>query len=461
MSAAVLGCPAACLPEGWRERVRLRVVDGMIAEVESHVDLAGVPMLPGPVIPGMANAHSHAFQWAMAGLAERATGAEDSFWTWRRAMYGLVAALGPEEVEAIAASAYADLLEAGYTHVAEFHYLHHQADGTPYADRAELALRVVEAARRTGIGLTLLPVLYARGGVGGRPPTERQRPFVTAPDDLLALIARLRAVASGVRVGLALHSLRAVTPAELDEAVTGLERLDPTAPVHIHVAEQSREVEEVRAALGAPPVRWLASAVPLGPRWSLVHATHVDADEVATVARARAVVVLCPTTEANLGDGRFPTPAYVEAGGALAVGSDSHVVVDPAEELRLLEVDQRLTRERRLVLRTDGDHIGAGLWRRAAEGGATAVGVPTGRLAVGHRADLVVLDGAHPRLQGREGDALLDTFVLAGRRGLVREVWVAGERVVADGRHAGRARLDGELAAALAALRRRGWPEAG
>lgn len=437
----VLHCPRARLPEGWRDDVRLTVDGRSIVRVEIGVPIGEAARLPGPVVPGMTNAHSHAFQWAMAGLAEHAGAEADSFWTWRETMYRFALALDADAVEATAAMLYVEMLEAGYTRVAEFHYLHHRPDGAAYHEPAELALRIGRAAATAGIGLTLLPVLYAYGGIGGQPAKATQRRFVTTPDKLLRIVERARDALPDARVGLALHSLRAVTEREIAAALAGLDGLDPSAPVHIHLAEQRAEVEAAEEALGARPAAWLARTQSLSSRWSLVHATHLDDTEVTRLAESGATVVLCPTTEANLGDGLFPAEPFLRRGGTIAIGSDSHVVVDPAEELRVLEGGQRLRAERRNVLRVgDGPrhHLGADLWRAAAAGGARAMGVPTGSLAVGRRADLLVLDDAHPRLIGRRGDALLDTFILAGQRGLVREAWVDGRRVVADGRHGSR-----------------------
>jgi formimidoylglutamate deiminase len=449
--ATGLICPSAWLEDGWQDEVVLQFDQrGRISQIGG--DPTGLPRAPGPVVPGMSNAHSHAFQWAMAGLAERAVHADDSFWSWRQTMYQFVDALDPDQIEAVAAAAYVAMLEAGFTSVAEFHYLHHAPDGTPYDDPAELSLRIAAAGRMAGIGLTLLPVLYAHGGVGGQPAGPAQRRFLGDPDLVLRCRERVASAAPEVRLGAALHSLRAVTGEQIDALIAAL---PGDAPVHIHVAEQRAEVEACLQILGARPVAWLADRVELSPRWGLVHATHVDADEVRRAARSGAVAVLCPTTEANLGDGLFPAAAWLGEGGAFAIGTDSHVSVDPAEELRLLEVGQRLIRERRNVLRLGDDgHVGAGLWAAAGRGGASALGRESGRIAVGCLADLVVLDAEAPRLAGRSRAWAVDTWVMAGGAALVREVWVAGRQVVRDGVHVRRSEVGLAYRRAVAGLGR-------
>ncbi len=432
-----LVCRRVLLPDGWADGMTLRFApDGRIAAVEPGDDPA-LPHAAGPVIPGMPNLHSHAFQRAMAGLAERAGPAEDSFWTWRDTMYGFVRRLTPEDAEAVAALLYMEMLTQGYTAVAEFHYLHHAPDGTPYADRAEMARRIIAAADTTGIGLTLLPVLYAHGGFGGQPAAEGQRRFLNTPDGVRTILdAATRAMAgrAGGRTGLALHSLRAVTAAEMRVALDGL---PAGTPVHIHIAEQTAEVEGCRAWSGQRPVEWLLDHAPVSPDWCLVHATHMTADETAAVAASGAVAGLCPTTEANLGDGLFPAPAFLAHGGRFGIGSDSHITVSPAEDLRLLEYGQRLVTRQRNVLRTGGDgSIGAGLYRAALAGGAQALGrAGTAGIAVGQPADLVILDPDDPKLMGRDGDALLDAHIFAGSGHGIRDVVAGGCLVVRDGRH--------------------------
>jgi formimidoylglutamate deiminase len=445
MSTHRLLADAALLPDGWASDVLLEIaVDGSLAAVTPNA--AGLPgarhaaRAAGPVLPGMPNLHSHAFQRAMAGLTERAGqgGAEDSFWSWRQVMYGFVDRLTPQQVEAIAAQLYVEMLKAGYTAVAEFHYLHHDQEGRPYADPAEMSERVIAAARHAGIGITHLPVLYAQGGFGGQPPKPGQRRFLHGLDAYLGLLEELRRrhrADPQFRLGIAPHSLRAVTPELLANAVAGLDALDGEAPIHIHIAEQVREVEECLTWSRQRPVEWLLDHQPVGPRWCLVHATHMTAGETERLARCGAVAGLCPTTEANLGDGFFPAIAYRAAGGAIGVGSDSHISVSPVEELRWLEYGQRLLERRRNRLAGRSGSVGADLYAAALAGGATALGRPVGSLAAGARADLLVLDPEHPALVGKSGDRLVDSFVFAGNSNPVRDVMVGGRWVVEGGHH--------------------------
>ncbi len=444
---------SALLPAGWARDVLLETdSDGTLTLVTPDAPAGrarGVQRAAGPVIPGMPNLHSHAVQRAMAGLAERlgqagAAPEGDSFWTWRQVMYGFVGRLDPPHLEAIAAQLYAEMLKAGDTAVGEFHYLHHDRDGRPYADPAEMSERIVAAARASGIGLTLLPVLYAHGGFGGQPPNPGQRRFLHDRDRFLALIETLRARHGGdpqIRIGIAPHSLRAVTPDLLRDALAGLDAMDATAPIHIHIAEQVKEVEDCLAWSGQRPVEWLLDAMPVGPRWCLVHATHMTEAETARVAASGAVAGLCPTTEANLGDGFFPAPDYLRRGGVFGIGSDSHISVSPVEDLRWLEYGQRLVhRQRNVLTPSDGGanasrSVGAALWRGALGGGAKALGRPIGTLAPGARADLVVLDPERANLIGKKEDVLLDAAIFAGNENPVRDVMVGGRWVVREGHH--------------------------
>jgi formimidoylglutamate deiminase len=431
----------ALLPDGWAHNVVFTISDtGDLIAVSPNAVANGAERTAGTVLPGMPNLHSHAFQRAMAGLAERAGPNDDSFWTWREVMYGFVRRLRPEHAEAIAAQLYVEMLKAGYTAVGEFHYLHHDPDGHPYADIAEMTRRVVSAAAATGIGMTLLPVLYGYGGFGGQPAGEGQRRFLNQPDRLLSIVQAVRAdtVADPqIAVGLAPHSLRAVTPETLTATVAEVHALDAQAPIHIHVAEQGREVQECIEWSGARPVEWLLQNAAVGPRWCLVHATHVTDGEAVHLAASGAVAGLCPTTEANLGDGVFPAPDYLAADGVFGIGSDSHISVSPVEELRWLEYGQRLTHKQRNLLAggEEAPSVGALLYRRAVAGGAQALGRPIGRLAPGCRADLVVLDDESPALYGRDGDVLLDSLIFAGNANPVRAVMVGGRWVVEDGHH--------------------------
>jgi formimidoylglutamate deiminase len=426
----------ALLPRGWAERVVIDVDEsGFIRSVTTNAEDAGAEALAGPVVPAMPNLHSHAFQRAIAGRTGRpSTDRNDSFWSWREAMYASLEWLDPDAFEAVAAQAYVEMVKAGYTAVAEFHYVHHDSAGKPYADRAELAMRVVAAAATAGISLTLLPVFYAHAGFGGLPPAAAQRRFVHGVASFAALVDTLRARAPDRFVlGIAPHSLRAVTPEELDAIV----RLVPAdAPVHIHAAEQTREVDECLAATGMRPVEWLLSHARVGERWCIVHATHMTERETDGLARSGAVAGLAPTTEADLGDGTFPAPRYLAAGGRFGVGSDSNTVISPFEELRMLEWSQRLHARRRNVLADDsGLAVGASLWLRAAAGGGQAVGQPIGAIAAGCRADLVVLDGNDPALASQLASDVVDAAMFGPARNRVRDVLVAGRFVVREGRH--------------------------
>jgi formimidoylglutamate deiminase len=426
---------AALLGDHVAQRVLIDVAaDGTIAAVAADSTERG-ERLPGLVVPGMPNVHSHAFQRAMAGLAERAAPGGD-FWLWREVMYRFVARLTPDDVEAITAQLYVECLLQGYTSVAEFHYLHNAPDGSRYADPAELAHRIVAAAQSTGIGLTLLPVLYRRSQFGGAPATEAQRRFVLSVDEYADLCA---SVACSVPIGIAPHSLRAVTPAEL-AAVIELAR---GRPIHIHVSEQVKEVADCLAWSGARPVAWLLDHTPIDRHWCLVHATHVDPGERQRLAASGAVVGLCQTTEANLGDGIFPLRDYLAEGGRFGIGSDSNISVSPIEELRWLEYI------RRLEARTRG--VTADLFQRALSGGAQALGRNAGAIAPGMIADLVVLNTEHPALVGPSGDRVLDSWVFSGNRTPVRDVMVAGQWVVRDGQH----RAQEAIAAAFARSMRR------
>ncbi|HJV60296.1 MAG TPA: formimidoylglutamate deiminase [Albitalea sp.] len=434
--ARSLVAPHALLPQGWAAQVLLAWdAAGTLVEVTPGATAGGaMPRAPGVVLPGMPNLHSHAFQRAFAGLTEVRADGEDSFWRWREHMYRFAAGLTPDLLEDIATQLYVEMLRAGYTSVCEFHYVHHDRDGRPYATRAEMALRLSAAARRAGIGLTLLPVLYQASGFGGAPARPEQRRFVDTVEGVLHLVEDLRGLAECV--GLAPHSLRAVPPAALREAIAGLDRIDPRAPIHLHIAEQQREVDDCLAWSGRRPLRWLLDELPLDGRWCLVHATHADAGELRAIAAAGATVGLCPTTEANLGDGIFPAADYLATGGAWGIGSDSHASVDVAEELRLLEYGQRLLRQRRNVLASAArPDVAERLWLDAVAGGARASGRPIGGLAVGQRADFLVLDSGSA-WQGLDAGQVLASHVFAhhGERAL-REVWVGGERRVADGEH--------------------------
>jgi formiminoglutamate deiminase len=441
---------SALTPEGWVHDARIKVEGGLIMGVEQ-----GVPPAPGDErhaigIPGLCNVHSHGFQRGMAGLAETRGPEGDNFWTWREVMYRFLDRLGPEDVEAITAQAYAEMLERGFTRVGEFHYLHHDPAGAPYSNLAELAERVAAAARETGIGLTLLPVFYAHSNFGGEPPTAGQRRFINDTDRFAKLVeasARALSGLDGANLGVAPHSLRAVTPDELAEIVA----LAPKGPLHIHAAEQTKEVEDCIAWSGARPVQWLMDHAEIDARWCLIHATHLSGDETARLAKSRAAAGLCPITEANLGDGIFPASAYFAAGGAFGVGTDSNVLIDAAGELRGLEYAQRLASRARNVLAAERGHsTGATLFRGTLAGGAQALGMHKFGLRAGASADIVSLDVADPSLIGRRDDMLLDSWIFAG--GAIDCVWRAGKKLVMHGRHTKRETIRAPYARVMNAL---------
>ncbi|MEO1316862.1 MAG: formimidoylglutamate deiminase [Pseudomonadota bacterium] len=439
-SGRALHARSALLPDGWARDVRVTLADSHIADVEMGTAAAQDDLRVPVLLPAPGNLHSHSFQRAMAGLGEAARPGRDSFWTWRTLMYRFLDRLTPDDVEAIAAQVFVEILEAGYAAVGEFHYLHHQPGGAPYEDRAELSRRIVNAAVETGIGLTHLPVLYQYGGARNAPLDGGQRRFGHAPDGFLGLLETCRSILSeapdDARLGLAFHSLRACDEAGMRAVLEAV----PSGPVHIHAAEQMREVEEIETWLGQRPIDWLLRRF-LDPRWCVVHATHMTAEETEGLARSGAVAGLCPITEANLGDGIFPGPDFLRAGGRLGVGSDSNVRIALGEELRMLEYGQRLTMRARGCMVPEGGEgappvsTGETLWRAAAEGAAQALDRRAGRIAEGYLADLLAPNLSHPALAPLPLDALIDGMVFAAGDGTVAELWSAGRHVVQEGRH--------------------------
>ena len=429
---------SALLPQGWEHNVRLSLADGKIVSVAT-----GAKPQPGDArhsiaVPGLANVHSHAFQRGMAGLAEMRGPEGDNFWTWREVMYRFLDRLTPDQVEAIAAQAYVEMLETGFTRAGEFHYLHHDPSGAPYANIAELASRIAAAAQAAGIGLTLLPVFYAHGNFGGAPPTRGQRRFLNGVDDFARLVedcAKIVASLPDANLGIAPHSLRAVTQEELASILP----LANGGPIHIHAAEQTKEVDDSLAWSGWRPVEWLLDRANVDARWCLVHATHMTGAETARLAQSGAVAGLCPITEANLGDGIFPARAYLEAHGRIGIGTDSNVAIDAGAELKMLEYAQRLSaRARNVLAEGEGRSTGRALFDAALRGGAQALGQPATGFTPGAPADIVSLDPAHPALLGRNRDSILDSWLFASSRPPVDCVWRAGRKVVDGGRHQAR-----------------------
>jgi formiminoglutamate deiminase len=448
----VLYFDRALLPEGWARNVRVTLEGERIVAVQAGADASETTERHAVGLPGLCNGHSHAFQRAMAGLAETRGSAIDSFWTWRDTLYRFLERIDPEEMEAIAALAFAEMLECGLTRVAEFHYVHHTPDGSEYPDIVEMAARIAAAAARTGIGLTLLPVYYAHSGFGGAPPAPGQRRFVCDRDRFARLLEGCRAIVArlpGATLGVAPHSLRAVTETELRDVL----ELSATGPVHIHVAEQLREVEDCLAWSGQRPIDWLVDRFAVDERWSLIHATHASASELDRVRIARATVGLCPITEANLGDGVFPAREFLAAGGAFSIGSDSNVVIDAAGELRMLEYGQRLWRRERNVLGTPPRSTGRSLFEGALHGGARALGVQRAGIVAGASADLFSLDANTAPLHDESDDAALDAWIFGSRCATADCVWSRGEKVVERGRHVRRTEIEASYRRALAALR--------
>ncbi|MGH8286863.1 MAG: formimidoylglutamate deiminase [Steroidobacteraceae bacterium] len=443
---------SALLPQGWVDDVRVIVTEGGIERIESSVVPGARDERHAIAVPGMPNLHSHAFQRAMAGLAETRDATGSSFWTWRDLMYRFVDTLSADDIEAIAAYAYVEMLESGFTRVGEFHYLHHAPDGAPYSDPAELCARIAAAASDAGIALTLLPVFYAHSGFGGAAAKHEQRRFIHDIDGFARLMEGARRVATSLpdgRVGVAPHSLRAVTPAELD-AVAGL---TANGPIHIHIAEQTGEVEDCIAWCGRRPVEWLLDHADVDARWCLVHATHLSSEEAARLASSDAVAGLCPVTEANLGDGLFPAESFMRAGGRFGIGSDSNVLIDAAAELRLLEYGQRLQHRARSVLALEtGQSTGRRLFEAACSGGAQALDGGAPGITESAPADIVSLHAAHPSLIERRGDAMLDSWIFAGGSGLVDCVWRHGRKLVEGGRHHARSRIADRYARTLRQL---------
>ena len=436
----------ALLPDGWAADVRIEVDPaGNFAAAIPGSPPGNCERLAGPALPGMANLHSHAFQRAMAGLTEVRGAPDDDFWSWRELMYRFLGRLTPEQAQAVARQLYIEMLKHGYTAVGEFHYVHDRS--------GEMLLRHLAAAKESGIAITLLPSLYRRSNFGRKPLQPRQMRFDSDPGFILKVLERIRAHASpDVVAGVAPHSLRAVDPESLKDLIQGLQAIDPKAPIHIHAAEQMKEVEECVAALGKRPVEWLLPNMDVDEHWCLVHATHMTPEETVALAKSGATAGLCPTTEGNLGDGIFPLLAYRNADGRYGIGGDSHVSRDPAEELRMLEYAQRLTRRRRnLVVGERSQAVGTTLWLEAAAGGKV-LGRNMGAIAPGLRADLVVLDADQLDLAGRSGDAITNALVFSGATNLVRDVMVGGVWAVQGGSHPQEEPAENEYKRALTQL---------
>jgi formimidoylglutamate deiminase len=440
MPGCKLRLSKALLPDGWREDVLVSIdAGGIIDSIKADHKSSQGETVAGIAIPGMANVHSHAHQRAMAGLAEVRGGGEDSFWTWREAMYRFVLRMQPDDLEAVAGQLYVEALKAGFTSIGEFQYLHHQPDGRPYAEPAEMSLRCMAAAETAGIAITILPTFYHFGGFGRQPAQGSQARFITSVGQYLEIVSRLNREKKRyphARLGISPHSLRAITAELLHDILIEYDGMSSEGPIHIHVAEQIKEVEDCVKFSGKRPVELLTTMQTLSSRWCLIHATHMSDAETDKLAQSGAIVGLCPTTEANLGDGIFNGERYLRDSGAIAIGSDSNISVSVAEELRQLEYSQRLKLHMRNVL-ADQRHRSTGrrLFDAAASGGARAIAQPQGSIAKGLRADIVVLDADHPALIGRSGDAILDSWIFSGGNECVRDVFVGGRHLVKDRKH--------------------------
>ena len=426
---------SALTSSGWQKDVNVSVdKNGMIENIAVGAKVGA--LISGVAIPAVPNVHSHAHQRLMVGLAERAGPAGDSFWTWRETMYGFALKLSPDDLEAVAAQAYVEMLKAGFSCVGEFQYLHHQPDGSPYDEPAEMSLRCISAAEQAGIAITMLPTLYNYSGFGGQASNAGQQRFVNDQQRFLEIYGTLTAVCGADprrRLGISPHSLRAVTPELLK---TVLNSIADDVRIHIHVAEQAKEVDDCMAWSGKRPVEFLLDQFDVSSRWCAIHATHMTAGETQGLAKSGATAGLCPTTEANLGDGIFPGDSFIKQGGAIAIGSDSQITISPAEDLRMLEYSQRLRdRTRNTLASSAGASTGRSLLEAVLRGGAACLDQPVGAISVGKRCDIAVLDEAHPAMTGREGDAALDTWIFSAGNAAVKDVIVGGAHVVKDCRH--------------------------
>lgn len=426
------------LTDGWAKRQTLTINDGIIVAINSGKS-ENVDHEVGTIIPGMVNCHSHAFQRAFAGFSEQGSEGQDSFWTWRNIMYKFLGQLTDKNAEVIANQLYIEMLKMGYTRVAEFHYLHHDINGDNYAELATMAHAIFKAAQQSGIGLTLLPVLYRHSGFGELLPTDGQKRFINSVGQFNQLVSDCYDLSqnySNTNIGIAPHSLRAVDKNSLIEVVAHVRSLDANAPIHIHIAEQQKEVDDCLAHYGQRPVEWLLANIPLDSHWCLIHATHITEQERRGIIASKAIAGICPTTEANLGDGIFPTTEFLSEQGTLAIGSDSHISVNPIEELRWLEYTQRLIKQQRAIL-ADAKQasVGQNLWQQAAKGGAQSTNTNTGELAIGKQADLLVLDEQQTRLFASSEQHLLDSLIFASQKNPVQDVMVNGQWVVRNYQH--------------------------
>lgn len=442
------------LSSGWQKQQTLTIENGVITSIEAgYIDNAEKVSV---VIPGMVNCHSHAFQRAFAGFSEQGSEGQDSFWTWRSIMYKFIDQLTVADAQTIATQLYIEMLKMGYTRVAEFHYLHHEINGENHAKLAAMAEAIFNAAQQSGLGLTLLPVLYRFSGFGPLPANDGQKRFINSVEQFNQLVSDCFNISEkykNTNVGIAPHSLRAVDKASLEQAVKHVRRLDNQAPVHIHIAEQQKEVDDCLAHYGQRPVEWLLNNAQLDQHWCLIHATHINEQERKGIVASKAIAGICPTTEANLGDGIFPTTEFLAEQGTFAIGSDSHISVNPVEELRWLEYAQRLIKQQRAILATDTEaSVGRNLWQRAALGGAQSTNSNTGELAIGKQADLLVLNEDKVALFAHHDQHILDSMIFASQQNMVSDVMVNGEWVIKAGAHKLEQQAEQAFAKLLASL---------
>lgn len=432
------------LADGWTADKTIIIEQGIITDIVSGKQ-DDAQMVNGPVIPGMVNCHSHAFQRAFAGFSEQGSEGQDSFWTWRKIMYQFLAQLTDKDAKVIAKQLYIEMLKMGYTRVAEFHYLHHDIDGSPYSKventngLASMAQAIFDAAKESGIGLTMLPVLYQYSGFGEQAPTVGQKRFINTVSQFNDLVSDCHKLSKSYRntnVGIAPHSLRAVDKSSLQAAVKHVRNLDKNAPIHIHISEQQKEVDDCLAYYGKRPVQWLLDNIEVDEHWCFIHATHIDDNECEEMVAKKVIAGICPTTEANLGDGIFPTTEFMAQNGTIAIGSDSHISVNPVEELRWLEYAQRLIKQQRAILANNQQaSVGLNLWQQAAQGGAQSTNANTGILAVGKQADLLVLSAEQSHVFAHSDQHLMDSFVFASQQNSIQDVMVNGDWVIQSSRH--------------------------
>lgn len=442
----------ALLPSGWVPNVRISVEKGCVSVIKMQEKAQVGDALVDVLLPSIPNLHSHTFQRAMAGMTEYRANGRDSFWTWRELMYRFMDCLTPEQIEAIAAFSFMEMQEAGFASVAEFHYVHHQHGGAQYDDIAELSNRIYAASNTTGIGLTLLPVLYTYGGAKQAPLNEGQLRFGNTVDAFERLYEHCKAEivnqSQDTNIGIAPHSLRATTPEDLKQILA----LHENEPVHIHISEQPKEVYDIEAWLGARPVEWLFDTVNVNQNWCLIHATHMSEAETVNLAKSKAVVGLCPITESNLGDGIFNGAQYLKAHGRFGIGTDSNILISMPQELRTLEYSQRLRDiERNIMVLGDGS-VGQALYLNACAGGAQALGRNAGEIAIGKLADLIAIDSSQPELCALSNEQLLDGLIFAGKDSLVTDVWSAGRHMVRGGVHINREKIVADYKYALSNL---------